>query len=329
MKILIMGDKKRYDCYSAGNPVKEHSQVIFVPRDADEATVLAHGKDADALLVDAVSRVPAELIRQMPRLKLIHSEGVAYNAIDCAEAKRQGIYVCNNKGANASAVAEQAVYLMLALLRRGVEGDRLVREGKQMQTKEAWMVSGIKELPDCKIGLVGFGDIAKATAKLLKGFGCELYYYNRHRQSEKTEQEYGVTYQSLTELAETCDIISLHLAVTAETTGIVNAEFLSRMKRDAYLVNTSRGELVDNEALREAIVEERIAGAGLDTVAPEPVTPDNLLLHLPEPYRDRITFSPHIGGVTRSSFYRMHRFIWSNVARLEQGERPLNIVNGL
>ena len=193
--------------------------------------------------------------------------------------------------------------------------------------KEAMMVKGLKEVSDCKIGLIGFGDIAKATAERLHAFGCELYYSSLHRKDPETEKAFHVTYLTQEELLSVCDVVSLHCAVTDDTRNMVNAEFLTRMKREAFLVNTARGDLVDNEALVQAIVEERIAGAALDTVFPEPTTIENPLLHLPEGFENRILFSPHVGGATASSMKRSHRILWQAVQDMTEGRRPENIVN--
>ena len=119
-----------------------------------------------------------------------------------------------------------------------------------------------------KVGLIGFGDIAKATASRHRPFGCELYYYSLHRKSPQLEEEYDIKYLPLYELAQTCDIISVHAAANEQTKGMINQEFLSHMKKDELLINTARGELIDNQALREALINEQIGGAGLDTTAP-------------------------------------------------------------
>ena len=138
-----------------------------------------------------------------------------------------------------------------------------------------------------------------------------------------------MTYLTQEELLSVCDVVSLHCAVTDDTRNMVNAEFLTRMKREAFLVNTARGDLVDNEALVQAIVEERIAGAALDTVFPEPTTIENPLLHLPEGFENRILFSPHVGGATASSMKQSHRILWQAVQDMTEGRRPENIVNQL
>ena len=329
MKILILGAQERYEKYLPQLPFIRQQELVFWDKDTPQAQLLAHDADADILFVDAITPVTASLMAGMPKLKLVHSEGVAYDKIDLAAARERGVYVCNNKGCNAGAVAEQAIMLMLMLLRRAVSGDRAVREGRQMEVKELCMKGGIRELSDCRVGLVGFGDIAKATAERLAAFGCEVYYYTKHRRDREEEERYGVTYTSLEELAASCDIVSLHCAVTEETRGMVDEAFLARMKSTAYLVNTARGELVDNLALRQALMDGKLAGAGLDTLAPEPVTADNPLVTLPAPACDRVVLAPHLGGITEASFRRSHLHMWRNAERVADGHRPDNIVNGL
>ena len=198
-----------------------------------------------------------------------------------------------------------------------------------MEMKEQCMTEGLTELSACKVGLVGFGDIARATAERLAPFGCELYYYTRHRRTPEEERKYGVTYLPLEELAETCDIVSLHCAVTDETRNMVDDALLRRMKPTAYLVNTARGDLVDNAALVQALTEGRIAGAGLDTLAPEPVPDGHPLTVLPQEIQDRVALAPHLGGITEASFRRAHAHMWRNAERLAAGERPDCVVNGL
>lgn len=329
MKILILGAQARYEKYMPRLPFIRQQELVFLDKSADQETVLGAARDADMLFVDAITPVRAALIREMPALRLIHSEGVAYDKIDLEAAREREIWVCNNKGCNAGAVAEQAILLMLMLLRHGVSGDRAVRAGRQMEMKEHCMVEGITELSACRVGLVGFGDIAKATAERLAAFGCEVYYYTPRRRDREEEERYGVTYLPLEELTASCDILSLHCAVTEETRNMVDGTFLSRMKPTAYLVNTARGDLVDNLALRQALMEGRIAGAGLDTVAPEPVPADHPLLTMPAPACDRLVLAPHLGGITEASFQRAHLHMWRNAERVADGHKPDNIVNGL
>lgn len=329
MNILIEGAPERYQAYLPEFVPLDRLSLTFCPLGSTNEERLALCPDAEVFLVDAISTVDGDLIRRMPKLKMIHSEGVAFNGIDIQAARERGVFVCNNQGCNAGAVAEQAIFLMLSLLRRGIPGDRAVREGRQIQMKEQAMVEGITELGDCKIGLIGFGHIAKATAQRLAPFGCELFYDSAHRKDPETEKAFSVTYLPLGELLAACDIISLHAAVTPQTCGMVNAAFLSQMKNGSYLINTARGELVDHLAVKEALFSGKLAGAGFDTLSPEPVPADHPLVRLPPEVEDRVVFSPHLGGITASSFCRAHRHMWSNVVRVLNGFQPDSVVNAL
>lgn len=327
MNILVLGAQARYETYMPDMPIIRQQEITYLDKDTPAEQIV--GRSADILFVDAITPVTAREIAGLPNLKMIHSEGVAYDKIDLAAARERGIYVCNNKGCNAGAVAEQAILLMLMVLRRALPGDRAVREGRQMEMKERCMAGGLRELSDCRVGLVGFGDIARAVATRLAAFGCEVCYTARHRLPREEEARYGVTFMALEEMAAVCDVVSLHCPVTDETRNLVSDALLARMQSTAVLINTARGELVDNDALARALTEGRIAGAGLDTVAPEPVPADHPLVNLPAPASERLVFSPHLGGITEASFRRAHLHMWRNVERLVDGHRPDNIVNGL
>lgn len=330
MKTLVIGNEDRYRKYMPEDiPFIRQTELIFCPRGSSDEELLAAACDADYIAADPMTQVSGAVIRRMPNLKMIHSEGVGFNGFDLDTAREKGIYVCNCKGVNASAVAEQTILLILALLRNAVVGDRVEREGGQIRMKERMMFEGIREVSDCIVGLVGFGDIAKATAERLIPFGCKLVYTASHKKDEETEQHYHVSYLPLDELVSSSDIVSLHVPVTDETRSMVDADFLGRMKKDAFLINTARGDLVDNQALRQALIDGTIQGAGLDTIYPEPTLADNPLVDLLVECADRVIYSPHIGGITTSSFRRSHRMIWQGFADCENGKRPHNIVNGL
>ncbi len=327
MKALVIGDEKRVAKFLPDLPIVKQTDLVVVPRGTSDDSITAQVSDVDFIIADAVSPVSAALMDAYPNLKLIHSEGVAFNAIDVAAARERGIVVCNNAGVNAGAVAEQAVLLMLACLRHVVEGDAAVRSGKQIQMKERLMVEGLRELGDCKVGLVGLGAIAVETLKRLQAFGCEVVYWNHRRRSEERETELGVSYLPLEELARTCDIVSIHVPVTPETENMVDAAFLASMKQDAILINTARGEIVDQVALARALEEGTIGAAGLDTLSPEPVPVDHPLAMLTGDAAHRLVLSPHIGGVTEGMFRRAWTTIWQNIARVTNNETPINVVS--
>jgi phosphoglycerate dehydrogenase-like enzyme len=327
MRLLVLCGADRTDKYLPDLPVVDQVERVVVLRGVSDEDILARVPDADFIMADAISPVSAALIAGLPSLKLIHSEGVGYDLIDLDAARARGVVVCNNRGVNADAVAEQTILLMLSCLRNVVEADAALRTNRQGEVKGRMMREGIRELGDCRIGFIGFGDIAQATALRLKPWGCEMVYEKRTPLSLEEESRFGVRFESLETLVSHCDIISIHVPATDETRGMIDAAFIARMKPDAFLINTARGEIIDQEALAEALTEGRIAGAGLDVLYPEPVQADHILINLPPEGARRIVFSPHVGGTTEGMFQRAHQGVWENIARVIAGETPLHIVS--
>ncbi|MCC8072725.1 MAG: hydroxyacid dehydrogenase [Clostridiales bacterium] len=307
--------------YSQLPQLKNHNVSFFKMNEG--ALLIKQAPETQVLIVDAMGKVPNEMIDALPQLKLIHSEGVGYQGVDTAYAAKKGIAVCNNKGVNDTAVAEDAILLMLACLKSIITGHQSVYEGRQMDVKKA-SFGIIRELSQCTVGLIGFGDIARATAKFANALGATVIYSNRTRY-ENLEREYNVKYVDRDTLLKTSDFVSLHVAVTNDTKEMANDDFFSKMKSDAYLINTSRGELVNNEALLNALLTDKIAGVGLDVIAPEPVQADNILLD--ERIKDKLVLTPHIAGITNLTVNKIYQSIWDNITRLIN-EQPLkNKVN--
>jgi lactate dehydrogenase-like 2-hydroxyacid dehydrogenase len=321
---MITSEERANRFYDLGS-LPPDWELVFVGSFPSLEAVSAHF-DADFIIADAVAKVGRDIIDAAPNLKMIHSEGVGYEGFDTEAARERGIYVCNCAGVNAGAVAEHAILLMLAVLRRLVEGDGMVRAAEQIQAKERYILDGIPELGAMKVGIIGLGAIGRATAKLLRAFGGEVFYTGRRRRSEEEERECGAAYLPQDALLASCDIVSLHIASNKQTFGYMGEREIRAMKRGAILINTARGEIVDADALARALKDGHISAAGLDTLYPEPVRSDNPLLNLPEGLRFRTTFSPHVGGTTAQNFYRAHRMIWQNVLACASGETPINIV---
>lgn len=329
MKILIFGPKARYDLYLPEFVRDMPVEPVFCGAPAPSLQAAAHHPDAEVIFADAITPISREMMDLLPRLRMIHSEGVAFNAIDTEAARARGIFVCNNKGCNAGSVAEHTVMLMLMALRRGITGHAAVKAGQQIRFKEQFMVSNAPELGEQSVGIIGLGDIGTATARLLRPFGCKLYYYTAHRRPLHAEEELGVTYLPLEELAGTCSILSLHCAVNEQTTHMVNEDFLAHVKPGTILVNTARGQLVDNLAVRQALIGGRLGGIAMDTLDPEPTPADHPLVDLPPEIAGRAVYSPHLGGITGGVFRRAHRNMWNSARLLLEGQRPNFIVNGL
>ena len=329
MKLLHIGKAGNLERFAAPDSFLYELERVEAPIGLTAEEYMKIAGDAEFIIADAIGEVSGELIEGMPKLRLIHSEGVAYNRIDIEAAKNKQVYVCNSKGMNAAAVAEQAVLLMLGMLRDIAGGDQAVRSGQQIRKKEGYMQRGdLRELADCSAGLVGFGDIARKTAALLKAFGVQRIYCTDVRPlSPEEEETFGVKYCSLEELLAESDIVSLHVPVSADTVGMAGRSFFTAMKEGALFVNTARGELVDDEALIEALSSGKLAMAGLDTVDHEPVQADHPLLQVSDAIAKKFLFSPHIAGITASSFRRSYAMIAEDIRDAAEDRTPKRVVN--
>lgn len=326
MKVLMLTLPERIARYSDPADIPSDWELVYMGAEKSDAELLSAAADADFIFADAVRPVSGELIRSMPGLKLIHSEGAGFNAIDVAAARERGIAVCNCPGMNASAVAEQTVLLMLGVLRKAHVAHEAVLKARQIEFKLSFSQEGIPELGDKTVGFVGFGAIARQTARLLKAFGCIMYCYNRSPVPEDVLRSCGVSQVSLEQLYAASDIVSLHVPVTAETTGMINAGAIAKMKDGVIIINTARGDVVCQEDLAAAVASGKVGGIGLDVYSPEPVREDNPLLYLPQQAMDRVIFSPHIGGITTKAFTTAHRHIWKNLKAVAEGKPPMTTV---
>lgn len=236
------------------------------------------------------SVLDAEMIGRAKKLKVIHKSGIGVDKIDLNAARLKGVKVYITAGANAVAVSEMALTLMMVVLRRLVFADVNLRKGKWPK-KELGGVS--QHLSGKTVGIVGMGNIGKNLVKLLKGFGCNIFYYDAFRQAPEVERILGISYKSLGELVKNSEVISLHVPLTPETKNMINSDIFRMMNRNTILVNTARGGVVDEKALIEALQQGNIAGAGLDVFAMEPINPDNPLLTM-----ENVVVSPHVAGST-------------------------------
>ena len=307
---------------------------IFFPGDwnvvyisDDEASLIRETEDADFLFVMSVHTVADKVIAHAKKLKMIHTEGVGFNAVDYKAAAKRGIFVCNNCAVNNGAVAEHTIGLMLAGLRRTVLTDEQIKKGNFAPCQKNHRSCGSNELSNRRVGLIGFGAIGKEVAKRLIPFGCEVLYYDAFRATQEQEKQAHVTYASLDELIKTCNIISLHVPVLPDTVNMLSYPQFDQMSKDALVVNTSRGEIIDQAALADALIDGKIYGAALDTLYPEPPAKDNPLLNLPQHVRNRLTLTPHIAGTTDEAFIRMLNNAIENMKRVAEGSEPVNIVN--
>lgn len=262
------------------------------------------------------AQVSEVLLREAKRLRLVQLLTAGYDKIDLGLTAELGIPVATNGGANAWSVAEHTVALLLALYKRLIQGDRSMREGRW---REAITGFNTFEVAGKTLGLIGAGNIGRKVARRLAAFEARILYYDIVPAPD-IEQEVGARRVSLEELIREADILSVHLPLSRETRGLIGRSELAAMKPTAVLLNTSRGPLVDEEALIEALRKKRIAGAGLDVYHKEPPSPDNPLLKL-----DNVVLSPHTAGHGYEGWFRRSQFAWENIQRVAAGQPPLSV----
>lgn len=248
------------------------------------------------------------------RLKVIARYGVGVDAVDLAAAKEKGIVVTNTPGANSDSVAELTIGLMLALARQFQQAFPATRQGKWPR------LSGIT-LEGKTVGIIGLGSIGKITAKRLSAFDCCILAFDPYPDVAFSRQ-YSITILRLEELLAQSDFVSLHLPLTPETRNLVNEEFIGRMKKGAYLINTARGELVDEVPLFKALESGYLGGAALDALVQEPPDPAYPLLSLPN-----VIATPHLGAQTDGAVNQMGRMALDDCLAVLQGRPPVHAVN--
>ena len=323
-KLLVLEDRNVFE-RNATEELRACCEVTLMDQFSPLEAIVRQAPDAEILLANPTIAVKKELIDALPKLRLIQTEGVGFEGVDLDAARRRGIYVCNCRGVNAQAVAEHTVMLMLCCLRDVINGYQDVLEGRQNDKKVFYMKTGsLRELGDCTVGFVGLGAIGREAARLTRAFGARTLFYTPHPR----EDEYA-EYRPLDELLAESDIVSLNLPLTKETENLADAAFFAKMKDGAILINTARGGLVNSRDLIAALAGGKLGGAGLDVLDNEPVRRDHVLVTAPEAVRRKIVFTPHIAGVSGSSFVRTYAVITDNIRRLRRGERPVNVVNGL
>jgi glyoxylate reductase len=285
------------------------------PLNVDELDRLVQG--FDAVLCMLHDPINSRVLKAAKGCRVFANMAVGYNNIDVPEATRLGILVTNTPGVLTEATADLAWALILAAPRRVVEGDRVMRAGKFPGWGPNYMLGG--DVTGRTLGLVGPGRIALAVAERAVGFKMGLLYSGR-RDSPALDA-LGARHVGLERLLGESDFVSLHVPLTAETTHLINARTLALMKPTAYLINTSRGPVVDESALVEALKDRRIAGAGLDVYEREPLMADGLA------ECDNAVLLPHLGSATFETRSRMSRIAAENVIAVLEGRRPPNLVN--
>jgi D-3-phosphoglycerate dehydrogenase len=268
----------------------------------------------EGLIIRSATTITKELLDLAPNLKIVIRAGEGTDNIDKALCAERGVKVANTPGANNNSAAEQAVALMMTVLRNTALGDSTMKAGKW----EKNFLTGL-ELWKKKVGIVGFGRIGQIVAKRISGFEPEILFFDPVLMSSDMPNTKKVN--DLKEIFSTCDIITLHTPLMPQTKGMITAELLNLMKKDAILINASRGGIVDEDALYNVLKDRKIRGAGFDVFAVEPLPADSKLLEL-----TNLVMSPHVGASTEEAQFRVGEMAVHQINEFFKNNNLLNEV---
>ncbi len=317
MKIVVLDGHALNPGDISWSPIEQYGELTVYPRTLPEEVCL-RAKDAEMILTNKVNITEAHL-EQLPNLQYIGVQATGYNVVDLEAARQRGIAVCNIPAYSTASVAQMVFALLLAITNRVEHYAEENRKGKWSGNPDfCYRDTPLTELAGKKIGIVGLGNTGMATARIAQAFGMEVYAY-----TSKAPHQLGTGIRKVgwDELLCTCDVITLNCPLTPETRQIINRNALDKMKREAILINTGRGGLVNETELAEALDNERIAAYGADVLNEEPPAADNPLLH------SRHTFlTPHIAWATREARLRLMDISADNIRAFINGT-PQNVVN--
>ena len=297
--------------------LKREAAVIYLPQLPGQ-TLLDSIREADALVV-RMAKVSRELLEQTRNLLVIAKHGVGYDNIDVEAATQKRILVVNTPEANIESVAEHNLGLMLSLSKKICLSDRALREGR-LERQENYI--GV-ELKEKKLGIIGLGKIGSETAYKCKvAFNMDIIVYDPYVPKQKTDRLGYTKTEKLDDLLRESDYVVICVPLTEATQGLITAKELGLMKANAFLINSSRGRIIDEAALYDHLVKGKIAGAALDVFTQEPPPPEHPLLSL-----DNFIATPHTGGVTTESMRRMATTVAEDLLRVFRGQRPRYPVN--
>lgn len=275
--------------------------------------------DVDAIIL-RILKMPKEVINRFsPRLKMIMRWGAGYDAVDIKAARERNIDVCNTPGANAYAVSELAVLLMLAVGRNLLAHEEKLREG--VWSRELFNKTS-QSLRGKIVGIVGGGNIGRQVARKVQVFGAKTFYYDAFRLSEEMEQQLELQYVEYEQLLKESDVITFHVPLMDSTAHMLNTENISLLKQNAIVINTARSGIIDDAALLEAVKNGHVLGAGLDCTEEPPISKDNPLLQYPN-----FIVTPHVGGVTNDIAESIMPMIVENLRLIAKQESPKYVVN--
>ncbi len=293
--------------------VEVHTGKIPIPKNSLKSKI----KQVDGLICFPYDQINKEVIQVAKNLKVISTFSVGYDHIDTKFAKEKKIRVGYTPDVLTNATADMAFALMIDSLRRISEGDRIIRKQKWNQIYGAYDYVGL-DLQGKTLGIIGLGRIGKTFAKRAKAFDMKIIYHNRKQISKTDEKKLGVKYTTFNKLITQSDIISIHVPHTDETNQMFNMKIFRKMKKTSFLINTSRGKVVNEKDLVVALKQKIIGGAGLDVFETEPISKNHQFLKL-----ENVVLAPHVGSSTKETRTKMAKITVKNVILGIKGKKPI------
>ncbi|MDB9721574.1 D-glycerate dehydrogenase [Nitrosopumilus sp.] len=293
--------------------VEIHTGKIPIP----QKTLKSKIKEMDGLICFPYDKIDKEIIQSAKKLKAISTYSVGYDHIDTQFAKENKIRVGYTPEVLTDATADMAFALLLDSLRRISEGDRIIRKGQWKQIYGAYDYVGL-DLQGKTLGIMGLGRIGKTLAKRAKAFDMKIIYHNRKQISKTEEKKIGVKYTTFEKLISQSDIISIHVPHTKQTNEMFNMKIFRKMKKTSFLINTSRGKVVNEKDLAVALKQKIIAGAGLDVFDTEPIKKNHPFLKL-----ENTVLAPHVGSSTKETRIEMAKITMKNMILGMKGKKPI------
>jgi len=290
-------------------------EIVVHPIDTDDEKKISLVGDADFLLLFP-GRLSGAVLKAAKKVKLIQLVSAGFDELDLELCRKLGIQVANNGGTNAQDVAEHTVALILGVYRRLVDLDTFARTNRWDELEIGLSTHTISGKT---VGIIGLGHIGRQVARLLRGFGAYLIYNDVEEAQPELERELRISRLGLVELLQSSDIVTLHVPLTEQTRHLIGRRELSHMKTTALLINTCRGQVIDEQALTSILKENRIMGAGLDVLEEEPPDINHPLLSL-----ENVLITPHVAGVTLDTWRRRSEIIYQNMQRVWEGNDPLS-----
>jgi len=320
MNIDVLCLRPEADFQRVGALPPESLKVVY--RAASDPDVADLMKQARALVIPAVGpKLPATLFENAS-VKFVQVTGAGLDRLDLPFLKQRGIGVANVPGGSNEAVAEYAVTAATVLLRGFLWADAEIRKGNYREFRARMITDNLQGLDGLTVGIIGFGVTGVAVASAFQKRGCLIFYHDPAPRDPRTAEAVGAKSCSLEDLFQLADVVTLHVPLLPQTTGMIGRRELAMMKPGTILIQGSRGGVVDEAALAEALQSGQLGGAAVDVYSTEPPAADNPLFALKGEAAHRILFTPHIAGVTRQSTAYLFRAAWRNIERVFSGKEP-------